>query len=102
MATFKVGQRVRIVAQSPNSTGSYVGEEGTIVGAYDGQRDWIVEFGKWMHEPTDIAETQGVFFNFELAPLTDPKADEFIARLKKLGSEPAILSPSQLKEVRGA
>jgi hypothetical protein len=31
----------------------------------------------------------------ELAPLTDPKADEFIERVKKWKPEPEIVAPKQ-------
>ena len=84
MATFKVGQRVRVRMQKLGSIelyGSIVGCEATItsVPAKNGKLDCTAEVdgnGSWE-----------LFFH-NLSPLTDPAADQFIERIKKLGREP--------------
>lgn len=99
MAIFKVGQRVRIVRGSKSGRGpSCVGREATII-------DYVAQIryvsgevkeayflaidGIGTHNPVhgDPYAAEGSW----LAPLTDPKADEFIERLKKLEREPQPL-----------
>ena len=97
MATFKVGQRVRVIKH-------YVGLVPFDV-AHLGKEGVVINVSPHLPYPYWVALDSGIVHYFaaeELTPLTDPKADEFIARLKKLGSEPAILTPAQLEEVRGA
>lgn len=85
MANFKVGQRVRIVndivfgfrAVPPNY---YLGKEAVIIapGGYK-QSDWrLLVAGETPYLADVFAR------NEELVPLTDPKADEFVERIKKL------------------
>lgn len=91
MSTFKVGQRVKRVADPDlilpaSSTTMPIGREGTvIVGSVPGhvcvQPDGGANY--WHCYP----ET--------LAPLTDPSADAFMERLKKLGREP-VNSPEKV------
>ena len=72
MATFHVGQRVKRIGE-----GMFIplGSEGTIISpVYDGLCQWRVAFDG-LHEWNCVQEN--------LAPLTDPKADEFIERIKK-------------------
>lgn len=82
MATFKIGQRVRIIraANHPQLTGA---ETRITSGLFR-------HFGRWGYrtELTDSIGAPGVREE-HLAPLTDPKADEFIERMKKLAREPA-------------
>ena len=84
MAAFRIGQRVRIVSATPPEGNKYIGMQGVIVGPYWGGRDWVVEFGRFMHQPTNLPPSQGCFFTHDLAPLTDPKADQFIENIKRL------------------
>jgi hypothetical protein len=79
MATFKVGQRVRIL--------KWWHGEGTIMRRPDPDF-WAV-----------LSDTKGRevgFLDCELAPLTDPKADEFIERVKKWKPEPEIVAPKHV------
>lgn len=101
MASFKVGQRVRIVsAQGWDSgvptTPSPVGLEGIVVEVGAGAWEYGVEIHALRHNPTDFAPNVWGFDTHNLAPLTDPAADQFIERMKKLGSEPVVLTPKQL------
>ena len=97
MATFKVGQRVRIV--SSVSTPELIGYQATIISELRTRTHWTT--GK-QYQGYDLAvdgigtvlprapRAQLCFHSHHLAPLTDPKADAFIARIKQLGplSEP--------------
>jgi hypothetical protein len=84
MATFKVGQRVRIifVYTLPHC----LGKEATIVARH----------GDIFFLDVDNVGTRRSsgspcwVYEHQLAQLTDPKADEFIESLKKLGREPNV------------
>ena len=81
MATFKVGQRVKVIAISPGDWGTKcrVGDEGIVVAPRYPMKfghEWCVYIERLQHEYE--------FYSYELAPLTDPKADEFIERIKKM------------------
>ena len=86
MATFKVGQRVRIVY----SKWGLEGRE-TIIHRIpslraDSDCDFFLDGERWAA-------------NFSsLAPLTDPGADAFIERIKKLKPEPVVPVPEHVKE----
>lgn len=92
---FKVGDRVRIVYH-----GKHFGKCGTI---------WRIGEGMWAKgcgvvDPDAIGHDVDVdgygrlsangflisYLSHNLRPLTDPKADEFIERIKQLGREPLI------------
>lgn len=91
MAQFRVGQRVRIIS------GPWNGHEGTIVGIW-GPRSGMGRECPDAPYPWDVAVdcgTTGPYRADELRPLLPPdeKADEFIARIKRLGSEPINDAP---------
>lgn len=84
MATLKVGQRVRFARAVKPAGDSLPGREGVIAGLgakfperSDTPWDCYVNFG-----PGEYRAVNCMFS--ELEPLLDPKADEFIERLKKL------------------
>ena len=88
MATFKVGQRVKIA----NPEAGYECLRG-LVGVVDGHPDspsarhrwtWAVDFGREISYPDGTVSRFCKFNEYELAPLTDPKADAFIESLKNL------------------
>ena len=98
MAAFKVGDKVRIVGRYEPSRAP-VGGEGIIVRPYIAERlgchyDWEVS----------INGEDGWFFpSAHLAPLLPPDeaADQFIARIKKLGSEPVNEAPKERMTING-
>lgn len=93
MATFKVGQRVRILA-GPRAT-FLAGREATVLGALN---PWAraESGGTFSGYPVDIdgygrlnLHDEQIYVRPEqLSPLTDPGADAFLAKLKKLGDMP--------------
>ena len=72
MATFKVGQRVKLIL--PEWGEMVYGDQGVIFGP-DIYYDYVVIYDRNPGNP---------HYNnaAHLAPLTDPKADEFIARMR--------------------
>ena len=90
MATFKIGQRVRIVAAPDMYYKEVVGDEVVILGLPGGVLDFPNNY-EISRPPSLRANAVGLAYlasPHHLAPLTDPKADEFIARLERLGREP--------------
>lgn len=102
MSVFRVGQRVRILYSPSGLTGKTGvvwnvdespswGEKARALGitgrGYDIDVDGI---GRRHREGPLIT-----FPPYYLAPLTDPSADAFIARIKKLGREP-VNSPEKV------
>ncbi len=93
MATFKVGQRVRIIQSSKHPDN--VGREGVITHdlwmdphcSHSYARGRLVYNVALDGHPHAVHGTWGALPE-QLAPLTDPKADEFIEGLKKLAREP--------------
>lgn len=78
MATFKVGQRVRIVANHPLYKGpSSVGMQATItaIPGIGGYVCMVLVDGRSEPRPSDSWD----YF----APITDPRADEFIADMNR-------------------
>lgn len=76
MAHFRVGQRVKVIAfYSPfNNSLKIIGEEGTIL------------FFQESFYPVEVQldeGTRGPFMECELAPLSDPRAEEFIADMER-------------------
>lgn len=75
MAHFRVGQRVRVIAfYSPFPSQEIIGEEGTIL------------FFQESCYPVEVQldeGTRGPFMECELAPLSDPRAHEFIADMER-------------------
>jgi hypothetical protein len=102
MATFKVGQRVRILR------GTYPGKEAAIwkmepIYAWGPSVSYnlpgeighfldVDGVGRHHRDGSPIALTAS-----GIAPLTDPKADEFIESLEKLGREPNVIAPEKEK-----
>lgn len=110
MATFKVGDRVRIV-NSRCGKSIWIGKEGAI---------WKIEPGGWCRmmiargmPPDAMAYSvcidgvgelspKGFEIAFEahnLAPLSDPKADEFVERIRKMKPEPEIVAPRVTEDI---
>ena len=87
MANYKPGQRVRIVQALPPVTSVYigphapetVGHEGTLIERYQGPGPW-----HWNMHVDGFGWRVLSVQECEIAPLTDPKADEFIERIKNL------------------
>ena len=90
MAQFRIGDKVKVVsAHEPmrRSAAHRLAKEGTVVVVYEtGTFPIGVNFGGYDYM---------VFQPCELAPLLPPDeaADAFLARLKKLGSEPVNDAP---------
>jgi hypothetical protein len=89
MATFRVGQRVRVVSMSPgvrdDSRGRMIGAEGVIARRADDIRwDWVVDLpavpGRAGYGMT---ATEWYADSGMLAPLTDPRASEFIEDMER-------------------
>jgi hypothetical protein len=82
MATFKVGQRCKYVSGllSPKLP---IGAEGTVAG--------FNSFGYTVN--FDLYEDGWEVYSTSIAPLTDPGADAFIERIKRLGREPINDAP---------
>lgn len=78
MATFKVGQRVRIIG-ARKGWERIIGRETVIL---EGPIDWFGDIGY----KTGVSEELRVpgHHAAHLAPLTDPKADAFLERIRKL------------------
>lgn len=90
MAKFKVGDKARIIDAPDMKKKHWIGCEVTILqlpGWLAGDPDHYQ-----ISRPTTEMEDWPAYSApaRHLAPLTDPKADEFIARLEKLGHEPVI------------
>ena len=93
MAAFRVGQRVRIIGQFENCARDglpYLGREGAITGTKR-QPNF---YGAVMDYEVNVDGVGAcLFMASQLSPLTDPGAESFIARIKKLGSEPVNDAP---------
>ena len=106
MATFKVGQRVRIVGVAVAY--EVLGREAVVIGAPE-TRSHHITHERYTGYPLSIAgigerDVNGIRYVFRpanLAPLTDPSADQFIERIKKLVREPITMHPDEIEEVRG-
>ena len=95
MATFKVGQRVRKVEmQRPEDNGGLrylgsplapIGTEGTVVAL---RNEACAVDVAWDGYPSRGLASAWRVMLYQLAPLTDPKADAFVESLKKLAREP--------------
>jgi hypothetical protein len=87
MAQFHVGQRVKRIKTGPGEVNGFLlhsaplGAEGVVV-SIDGDGDCDVKFDA---EPCALT-----CYRWTLAPLTDPAADAFLERMKKLGREPLV------------
>jgi hypothetical protein len=98
MATFKVGQRVRkIAAMRP---GDFMGRVHRVPHGAEGVVTHGVDWTGMLEVQFDgFPPLWG--FPYQLAPLTDPGAERFLASLRKLGNEPNILAPQELERVKG-
>ncbi len=98
MATYRVGQRVRVVDCEPDAFNSHraIGKEGSIVEVGD-----FLGWGglRFAYRVVLDFDPRGVWrFNAKhLAPITDTGADAFIERIKKLKpyDEP-VVAPSKI------
>ena len=89
MAAFKVGQRVRMRNYVAKWHSTLNGREATVVG-FLGQ-EYLVDvdgIGPMTPHWGPITAKER-----HMSPLTDPGAESFIARIKKLGSEPINDAP---------
>src|SRR5690348_13368307 len=90
MATFKVGQRVRIVHDTTNR---FIGMTAIITHARPfGAYEWAILVDGYRSN-CEINRAVGGAIGADsddLAPLTDPRADAFIESIKKLAREPRI------------
>lgn len=94
MATFKVGQRVRIVACDGPSAAYLVGVEGVITQI----PSTFIKADCVVHE---AGNKIGIACNFHhLTPLTDPGADAFMERMRRLGREPVSDAPKVVAKER--
>lgn len=98
---FRAGQRVRRVrsgGEDPSLHLIPLGATGTVASA-----SFVIGITEFVHVNWDVAlpEDFGYVFPWTLAPLTDPKADEFIESLKKLSEEPLILTPEETFQIAG-
>ena len=87
MAAFKVGQRVRIIG------GPFVGSEATVLGIWRNKAGEECPFVSYPWSVRLDTGYEGPYMACELAPLTDPGAESFLSRIKKLGSEPVNDAP---------
>lgn len=91
MATFKVGQRVRKVSSARSASRDPVrvpfGAEGTIRGCLKSGQ-YAVRYDHYTS-----SHPSGLYgeYDYMLVPLTDPKAEEFIERIKRMEREPNTL-----------
>lgn len=81
MATFKVGQRVKVVAVNPMfmqpDYPPLVGREGVIVSCEGGVVwDYIVHLPGAIHKPSDLPNDHWGFHTSNLAPLTDGESTD--------------------------
>lgn len=98
MANFRVGQRVRVVAHQPLGLGDsyHVGKEGFVDSVDPAAKEYSVAvLLDGQHAPL-------WFRCSELRPLTDPKAEAFVERLKKLAREPAPVEREAVTSGRNA
>lgn len=89
MAKFYVGQRVRVVRCESHP--QIAGCEATIVRRGDcSPLHWALDVaGIGRYGPSiTFGRCHLSAYDHELAPLTDPKADEFVERIKKIAREP--------------
>ena len=103
MARFKVGDRVRIRCQASR----YNGMTGTIWNIDPGSRNWADCADACDGDTANCVDVDGygrnhwngrdliAFTDYQLAPLTDPGADEFIQNMERFAKERELL------EVRG-
>ena len=86
MTTFKPGQRVKRIAQGVINVP--IGSIGTVTDAVGYSGDVGVKWDSWSGDTR-------CFMRHTLAPLTDPGADAFIERIKKLKPEPVVPLPEK-------
>ena len=88
MATFRVGDKVRKIAPPIDGVNHVpMGAEGVITGP-----GLPMSTGVTYYEASFGPRLTGMnMAEFQLAPLTDPKADEFIERVKKWKPEPEVV-----------
>ena len=101
MSQFKVGQRVRVIGYrfDPNT----MGREATIIGPLEFVENPGPDIRSYWGHCVDIDGYGSRSIHGRrlcspvewLAPLTDPHADAFMERLKKLGREP-VNSPEKV------
>lgn len=100
---FKIGQRVRFVG-GPTKAGrrfydeaKAVGLEGVITRAGN-IFDWVVRYDSLYYPGGTLLPNEGFADSCQLAPLTDPKADEFMERIKNLKPYEEPVAPAVVFE----
>ena len=94
MAQFRIGMRVRVKDSSPRCA---IGCEGFITGhasasaVFRGYYDWLVMLPS--QDRGSGPNGEWGFRSDQLEPILDTSADQFLARIKKLGSEPVNDAP---------
>lgn len=96
MATFKVGQRVKLVDGPDMKQKLWVGCEVTVLDL----PGWSITYPQHYRITRPATEISREFLSFgalgsHLSPLTDPGADRFIESIKKLGREPINEAPKE-------
>lgn len=97
MATFRVGQRVRIIGACAYP--EWIGCEVTILGLPGSEPAFPDAYS--FTRPSGDFDPPGRSYSalpHRLAPLTDPKADAFIESIKRLGREPQPETPNVHRE----
>jgi hypothetical protein len=89
MSTFKVGQRVRVIACDPGLE-FWLGFETTIKGLPGAISSRPNDYELSSGPPQDRAKSWSANAR-DLVPLTDLPAEQFIERIKKLEREPALI-----------
>jgi hypothetical protein len=111
MATFKVGQRVRVIGSEFVWQAGHraIGHEGVITS--DVNDHWDPAYAWAVNVPTcpvpvgSLPPTLFYFRDQDIAPLTDPRAEEFIGDMNRFASiakqTVKALSDSDLEQVKG-
>jgi len=98
MAQFRVGQRVKVVyvTQTMATCAFLVGKVGTVATGDLLGFEYVVKVDG---HTSNFRDGNCRFYTADLAPLTDPKAEEFIEGLRKLAREPVSVPPAVLDDV---
>jgi hypothetical protein len=103
MATFKVGQRVKVVPHA-EARPEYVNKEGTF-GGYDVSSVLGLFMGHDCYVYFDGKPEKIYGPSFGLAPLTDPRAEEFIGDMNRFASiakqTVRVLTPDEMAKIMG-
>ena len=100
---FHVGMRVRVVGSLQGAEDSHevpIGAEGVIVSnGRGGCWHWIVDLHVHEHSPGSLPSTHWGFYEEHLAPLTDPKAEQFLQSIRDIVADPMKPLPMEVEEL---